>query len=443
MSAPEALRTLARTRARLWLLLLAAIAVLGGALAVALATMLPAFHFPNPGGPFGIGTLTYHWVDASRAEAFAADPKERRQLMVQIWYPAPPRLEPQPSERRAAYLPAADADAVIRAFARIHDKPAWIFAALKSVTTHAMPSVPVAADAGSYPVLLFLSGATGFRQMNTFQVEHLVARGYVVVAIDQPGVAAAVVFPDGHQVVGMGLAQLRASVGPSYLPGTTDRSPQAAWWPNGSALANKKLLAYLAADVTFTLDRLAALNLADPNGILAGRLDLQRLGAFGVSLGGIVVGETCRVDARLHACLMMDAPMSADVVAAGLRQPAMWLTRDAATMRLERQRAGGWPEAEIEAHQGTMRRVYEGLQGAGYFVRVPGMFHANFTDVARWTPLAPLLGLAGPLDAQRGHDIVNAYTLAFFDRHLSGRPAPLLEGPAAAYPEAVFESRRP
>ena len=47
---------------------------------------------------------------------------------------------------------------------------------------------------------------------------------------------------------------------------------------------------------------------------------------------------------------MMDAPMPADVVKAGLRQPSMWITRNAASVRLERQRAGGWPEAEIEAH---------------------------------------------------------------------------------------------
>ena len=55
----------------------------------------------------------------------------------------------------------------------------------------------------------------------------------------------------------------------------------------------------LAQDVSFTLDQLAALNQADPRGTLAGKLDLQRVGVF------------------------------------------MWITRDVASMRLERQRAGG------------------------------------------------------------------------------------------------------
>ena len=410
---------------------------LGLAIAVALPMMVPVFRFPHPAGPYRIGTLTYHWVDATRSEVFAADPKERRQLMVQIWYPA----DASPSAPRAAYMP--DADAIMAAFARIHDKPAFLFGHIKYVTTNAVSSAPAAVDRPSYPVVLFLESATGFRQMNTFQVEHLVSHGWVVVAIDQPGAAADVVFPDGHQAAGLSLAQFHTAVGPSYMPDTPGAPRSGVLLPKGRALEDNSIIRYLAKDAIFTLDQLAALNQADPNGILAGKLDLQRVGAFGVSLGGIVVGETCRIEPRLRACLMMDAPMPADVVKAGLQQPGMWITRDAASMRLERQRAGGWPDAEIEAHQTTMRAVYEGLTGPGYFVRVPGTFHSNFTDIANWTALAPRLGLSGPIDAQRAHDIVNAYSLAFFERHLAGRPAQLLDGPARQYPEALFESRRP
>ncbi len=322
---------------------------LGLAIAAALPMVVPVFRFSEPSGPYAIGSLTYHWVDASRAEPFAADHNERRQLMVQVWYPA----QAHTSGQRAAYM--ADADTVTAAFARLHGKPAFLFGHLKYVTTNARSSVAAAADQRRYPVLLFLEGATGFRQMNTFQVEHLASHGYIVVAIDQPGAAAAVVFPDGHRAIGLTVPQFHS----------------------------------------------------------------------------------------LRACLMMDAPMSTDVVKAGLQQPGMWITRDAGSMRLERERAGGWPDTEIEAHQRSMRATYEGLSGAGYFVRVPGMFHSNFTDVARWTPLSRVLGLSGPIDERRAHGIVNAYSLAFFDRHLLGRPALLLDGAVGNYPEVLFESRRP
>ena len=37
-------------------------------LAAALPELMPVFHFPQPKGPYGIGTVTYHWVDASRPD---------------------------------------------------------------------------------------------------------------------------------------------------------------------------------------------------------------------------------------------------------------------------------------------------------------------------------------------------------------------------------------
>ncbi len=176
---------------------------------------------------------------------------------------------------------------------------------------------------------------------------------------------------------------------------------------------------------------------------LPGRRHRLSADAFGVSLGGSVVGEVCRLDPRVRACLVMDAPMSNEVVKAGLRQPSMWITRDAASMRLERQRAGGWPEVEIQAHLTSMRAAYDGLSGAGYFVQVPGMFHSNFTDIPSWTPLASWLGVTGPIDAMRAHDMVNAYSLSFFDRHLLGGPARLLDGSASLYAEVLVETKRP
>ena len=413
------------------------IGVIVFAASAALPVIAPVFSIPPLTGAHAVGTLTYHWIDATRSEALAADPRIRRELMVQVWYPA----QSTASGRRAAYMP--DAGQVTAAFARIHHLPAFVFGHQRYVSTHATTAAPVNSHLPSFPVLLYLEGATGFRQMSTFQIEDLASHGYIVVAIDQPGAAATVVFPDGHQAAGLDLAQFQATVRPSYMPRLGALPRDSTPIPPGLMRQGGGLVAYLAKDVVFTLDRLADLNRADPNGILTGKLNLQRVGVFGVSLGGIVVGEACLGEPRIHACLVMDAPMSTDVVRAGLRRPTMWITRDAATMRLERKRAGGWPEVEIEAHLKSMRAAYDGLTGPGYFVRVPGMFHSNFTDIAIWTPLASLLGLAGPIDPQRAHRIVNAYSLAFFDRHLSGLRVELLDGSSAQYPEADLKIRGP
>ncbi len=90
-----------------------------------------------------------------------------------------------------------------------------------------------------------------------------------------------------------------------------------------------------------------------------------------------------------------------------------------------------------------MRAVYDSLPGDGYLVLVPGMFHPNFSDAALYSPLFSWLGLTGPIDGDRANSIIGSYTLAFFDKHLKGQPAALLDGPAEEYPEVLFETRRP
>jgi pimeloyl-ACP methyl ester carboxylesterase len=204
------------------------------------------------------------------------------------------------------------------------------------------------------------------------------------------------------------------------------------------------IIPYFAQDVSFTLDHLASINNIDPNNILTSKLDLQHTGMFGVSFGGIVGAEAClKEPRRLNACLVMDVYMSADVVQQGLQQPGMWITRDADTMRLERQKSGGWTEKDIEQTQTTMRAVYNSLPGDGYFVQVPGMFHIDLTDLTYVSPIFPIIGFSGPIGVQRAHDIINAYSVAFFDKHLKGAVTPLLDGPAKQFPEVIFETRRP
>ena len=399
-------------------------------ISIALPILVPIFHFPKPTGPYAIGTVTYHWVDSSRPELFTTDPNDHRELMAQVWYPA----KNEPAAARAPYI--QDADAVTPALARLTHLPWFLFTHFRYVTTNSVVSASIADDTSSYPVLIYLTGLDGFRAVSTFQIEELVSHGYIVVGIDQPGAVAMVRLPDGRQISGLPKDEIQPLIDQSI-----EQQPKTPTL-NGSALSNG-IIPYFAHDVSFTLDQLAALNQADPNRILTGRLDLTRVGTFGVSLGGIVGGEACQRDSRVRACLVMDAPMPTAVVQAGLRQPSMWITRDVETMRLERQRAGGWPEDEIQAHQTTMRATFETLQGDGYFVQIPSMFHVNLTDVPSWSPLLSRLGVTGPIDGQRAHRIINAYSVAFFDRHLKGRPAPLLDGSAEDYPDVIFETRRP
>ncbi|MEU7988958.1 hypothetical protein AB0B56_29250 [Streptosporangium canum] len=398
---------------------------------VLLATVMPVFRFPEPTGPYAVGTATYHWVDAGRPELFTDAPDDHRELMAQVWYPA----EPQPSAPRAPYI--QDAEAVTSAMARLAGFPEPVFSQLGYVTTNAVTSARMAADRPRYPVLISLTGLSGFRAASTFQIQELVSHGYVVVGLDQPGAAAMTRFPDRREIPGWPRDKIYPLISQSWTPRPDAPTLQGEALPDG-------IIPYFAQDVSFALDRLAGLNEADPDGILTGRLDLERAGVFGISWGGATGAEACANDQRLKACFIMDVQMTAHVVRAGLRQPVMFMTRDTETFRLERERGGGWPEKEISETIDTITDVYQRLPGAGYYVEVPGLFHVDFTDVPVWSPVTPRLGLNGTIDAQRAHDIINAYSLAFFDKHLLGQSPSLLEfeGPSSRFPEARFTHRQ-
>ncbi|HXM55330.1 MAG TPA: carboxylic ester hydrolase [Candidatus Dormibacteraeota bacterium] len=404
------------------------LAALALTVTIVLPAIVPVFQLPSPGGPYAIGTVTYHWVDGQRHELFSADPAAHRELMAQVWYPAGRTA----SSARAPY--ATDADALSSAIAPQLHLPAFAFDYWNVVPTNAIPDAPMATDRPRYPVLVFESGVMGFRQSNTYQVEALVSRGHVVVGLDEPYASGAVVFPDGRRILGWTRDRMQPLIDQSLA---TAAGPPVV---NGQILADG-VVPYLAEDVSMALDRVAALD-EDAGGPLHGRLDLDRIGTFGVSLGAMVAAEACHRDARLKACLMLDAAMPSDVVRDGLTQPGMWITRDAGTMRLERRRTGGWSEADIAETLTSMRAVFsESPPGKGWYVRVPGIFHTDFTDAPSWTPLAAGVGISGPIGGQRAHEIVNAYSVAFFERYLEGRPSALLAASSSPYREVQVQGR--
>src|SRR5690606_31108308 len=118
-------------------------------------------------------------------------------------------------------------------------------------------------------------------------------------------------------------------------------------------------------------------------------------------------------------------------------QPTLLVIGDVETMR-----RAGWSQADIDQHHTTMRALFENLAGDGYFVTTHGMYHLNLTDAPLLLPL-PLraLGLLGPIDVRRGHDIVTAFAVAVFDRHLKGLRGASLRGAPPPSREGRSEGR--
>ncbi|MBC7764459.1 hypothetical protein H7Y29_01965 [Microbacteriaceae bacterium] len=320
--------------------------IVWAAIAIALPLVLPIFYFDQPTGKYGVGTVTYNWVDTSRTELFTANAADHRELTAQVWYPVDKQA--QVGKKYAQYMENASyvLPALTQVFSGAVAKvPSFTLSHIGYVKSSATLDTPIATTQQSFPVLIYLTGLGGGREFSMFQVQELVSQGYVVVGLDQPGASASVVYPDGRHVDVKPKSEMQPIIDQSVNPQSVAPSL------NGTALPDG-IIPYFSQDVSFAIGQLEKLNTLDKQ--LVGHLDLEKLGVFGISLGGMVAGQACASDVRLKACLIMDVAMTKDTLEKGLKQPTMWLTRTADMMRNERSKFGGWSEADIKSTQDTM-----------------------------------------------------------------------------------------
>lgn len=379
---------------RVFVVTAATVAFVGLAAAWLGFTGLPMHGLPPPASGF-IGAIGDAATDPARREFFAGS--GQRVVPFQILYPA------SAPGNAVRYVP--DAEPVLAAIERNQGR--LVGRALARIGTITAPWTEGARPRanGPFPVVIYLPGVTGYMQMSSFQTTALAADGFVVVTLNQPGNVAAARLPDGSVVRGMSRDEAIELIAPSYRPVSLPPKLAARLAPERS------IVPYLAADVPLVIDRLSAIN-ADPRHPLYGLLNLQTVGVMGVSLGAIVATQACQNE-RITACLMMDAPVPTAIANAGLRKPALWLTRPAADQRAERAASGGWPEEEIAAQAESIAHAVSNSRQARV-VTLTGLYHVDFTDLPEIQPRLGRLDLAGPSGTSQAHRDILRPTLAFF-----------------------------
>jgi predicted dienelactone hydrolase len=124
-------------------------------LALALATLLPVPQLPEVTGPYAMGTRTFYLVDESRDEIYTADPDDKRELIMQIWYPAAASAEGKP----AVYLEELETMAPI--LAERLGLPSFLVDHINLVEMDVQQDVPILDASAPYPVLVFSHGLRG------------------------------------------------------------------------------------------------------------------------------------------------------------------------------------------------------------------------------------------------------------------------------------------
>ena len=74
--------------------------------------------------------------------------------------------------------------------------------------------------------------------------------------------------------------------------------------------------------------------------------------------------------------------------------------------------------------------------GDWYDVQIAKTNHGSFSDLMLFFPSAP-----DQIDPRKAHEIIDAYTLAFFDQYLRGKSSDLLAATPSPFPEVTYTKK--
>jgi hypothetical protein len=190
----------------------------------------------------------------------------------------------------------------------------------------------------------------------------------------------------------------------------------------------RKLVQQWAGDLDYTTDFLEA-QTNDPESPFYKSLDLSRLGVYGHSTGGGAVIQFCGTDSRCKALLGMDPfmrPVSMEVLEHGVTQPAFFMFSQR------------WADDVDSRNNVLFQEFISRVPQTVGVISIDGTAHYDFSDLPLLSPLAPRLGLKGPINGRRVTTIINDYLLSFFETSLKDVPTGLFDAQNQKYNEVKF-----
>jgi len=369
------------------------------ALATSLPILLPVPHFPAPNGPYQVGTTIYELSDTSRRELYSGRDEARR-FQIQVWYPS----DVTPTDVRAPWM--ARADVFTPVISEYFEFPSFFLDHLALVKVPAFKGSKVASTDIGFPVILYSHGWNGFDAISTVQAVQLASHGYAVVGMQHTYGALITVFDDG-------------TVAKNYPDALPDGAPDDEY-----DIAAHKLAAQWAGDMGYALNYLTEQN-NDLSSLFYGSLDLSRIGVYGHSTGGGAAIQFCGTDSRCKALLGQDPfmrPVSTEVLESGVSQPSFFMFSQV------------WADDTDSRNNKSFNPFYASSPETHGALFIEGTGHFDFIDMPLLSPLAPQLGLKGPINGKRVTVIINDYLLSFFDMTLRGIPTDLFDN-QSPYPE--------
>ena len=370
------------------------------------------YTLPRPSGKYFIGITYLSFIDDNRKELFDNKQEINREITVKVWYPSDNRSNPEP------YFLNAEAEFVMKylQFPEIY----------KNLKTNSSRDVPMSSKENKYPILIFSHGFGEHYSQNSILLEELASHGYIVFSISHHYECKFSSFPDGRLIyIDMNSQRFQKIMQEQQNPkamelyqkmynASSDEERMQVLVETSNVLPTilTESPKYWAEDISFFMDQLESMN--NENKILKDKLDLDRIGVFGMSLGGIATSEICLNDNRIKAGINIDGGLYGTLIDGKLKTPFMFLNS---------KRFLGY--GKLFTCESTMDC---------YSLSVKDSDHYNFSDYSVY-PVPSISFLLGTIDGEKTIEIMNVIVLAFFDKYLKDKKEIDLIEQAKKYPE--------
>ena len=367
---------------------------------------------PKPTGEHLVGITYLSFIDDGRKELFDNNQEIGREITVKTWYPSDNRSNPEP------YFLNAEAEFALKylQFPEIY----------KNLKTNSSRDVPMSSKEDKYPILIFSHGFGEHYSQNSILMEELASHGYIVFSISHHYECKFSSFPDGRLIyLDMNSQRFQKIMQEQQNPkamellqrmynasNNEERMQVLVETSNALPTILTESPKYWAEDISFFMDRLENMN--NENKILKDKLNLDRIGVFGMSLGGMATSEICLTDKRVKAGINIDGGLFGTLVNVKHQTPFMFLNS---------RRFLGYGKLFIG--ESTVDC---------YSLSVKDSDHYNFSDYSVY-PVPSVSFLLGTIDGEKTIEIMNVIVLAFFDKYLKENNDINLTEQAKIYPE--------
>ena len=367
---------------------------------------------PIPTGKYFIGVTYLNFIDDNRKELFDNNQESNREITVKVWYPSDNESNPEP------YFLDAESEFAIKylQFPEI----------FKNLRTNSSRDVPMSSKENKYPILIFSHGFGEHYSQNTILMEELASHGYILFSISHHYECKFSSFPDGRLIyLDMNSQRFQKIMQEQQNPkamellqkmynASNDEERMQVLVETSNALPTilTESPKYWAEDISFFMDQLESMN--NENKILKDKLNLGRIGVFGMSLGGMATSEICLTDKRIKAGINIDGGLFGTLVNVKHQTPFMFLNS---------KRFLGYGKLFIG--ESTVDC---------YSLSVKDSDHYNFSDYSVY-PVPSVSFLLGTIDGEKTIEIMNVIVLAFFDKYLKENNDINLTEQAKIYPE--------